>query len=184
MNILKAKNYLFGFGLALASLGAMAQSATVSFSGTVNSASCLLTVSAAGGTQTQATSFTLPTVSSSTLASSGNTAGKTTFYMGVTGCSTAAAITPKLYLSSSSTSGGYLTTGITNVVLELLDASNNTLSLTSTPTAYTGTTWASFTPAAGTTYYEKAFSIQYRATGAAGSGSVTSPSMTITLQYS
>jgi hypothetical protein len=112
------------------------------------------------------------------------TIGKTTFYMGVTSCSTAAAITPKLYLSSAGASGGYLTTGITNVVLELLDASGNSLSLTSSPTAYPGTTWASFTPAATGTYYEKSFSVQYRATGAGGSGTVSGASMTVALLYS
>lgn len=184
MNVLKAKNYLLGFGLALMGVGSMAQTAAVSFSGAVNSASCVLTVSATGGTQTQATSFTLPTASSSALGTSGNTAGKTTFYMGVTSCSTAAAITPKLYLSSAGASGGYLTTGITNVVLELLDASGNSLSLTSSPTAYPGTTWASFTPAATGTYYEKSFSVQYRATGAGGSGTVSGASMTVALLYS
>jgi len=189
MNILKVKNYLLAFGLALVGAGAMAQTATINFSGTVNAQTCVITASTTAGSTASVSSLTitLPTVSNGLL-TSGATLGKTVFYMGVYGCLAGVAgttYTPKLYLSSSSASGGYLSTGITNLVLELLDKNSSSISLTTTPTAFTNSSF-SYTGVGAATAYENAFYIQYRASGGAVSstGTTSAIAMNVVLQYS
>ncbi len=189
MNILKVRNYLLASGLALVGAGAMAQSATITFNGTVNAQTCVITASTTSGTTAAVNSLTitLPTVSNGQL-NSGSTVGKTVFYMGVSGCLAGAAgvtHTPKLYLSSSSASGGYLSTGITNLVLELLDKNSSSISLTSTPTAFPNSSF-SYTGVGALTTYENAFYIQYRASGGAvtATGAITPVAMNVVLQYS
>lgn len=188
MNIVKVSNYLLASGLALVGAGAMAQSATISFSGVVSSQTCVITASTSSGTSASVSTLTitLPTVSVGQLDAADKTAGKTKFYMGVASCTAPGAVTltPKLYLSSTSASGsGYISTSISNLVLELLDDSDTKINLTTTPTAFTGSSF-SFSGAT-TTGAEKAFSIRYRAnTAAVSSGSVSNISMNVVLLYS
>jgi major type 1 subunit fimbrin (pilin) len=187
MNILNAKKYLLTLGLALVGSGAMAQTATISFSGIVLSQTCVITAGNSPGvnTATSSLSVPLPTVSSGQLSAAGNVVGKTVFYMGVASCAAAASgvtYTPKLYLSSSNINSGYLGTGVANLVLELFDKDNNSLTLSTTPTVYSGSSF-SYTQG-GAVNYENAFYIQYRAiTGAAAAGS-PSATMNVLLQYS
>ena len=184
MGVFNWKNGLVTLGLLVTGVNAMAQSATVTFSGTVNAATCFITLSTSSGSTTSAPtlSVTLPTVSTTAL-TSGATIGKTSFYMGVSGCTAGTALTPNLYLSSSSASSGYMTSGVTNLVFELLDSSGNTVVLTTLPTSK-ATFTVPTTTTAGTAYSSQFF-IQYRANGGAVSatGSATA-SMTVNLLYS
>ena len=184
MKYLNLKSCLVMISMLAASINGMAQSATVTFSGTVNAATCFITLSTSSGSTTSAStlSLTLPTVSTTAL-TSGATIGKTSFYMGVSGCTAGTALTPNLYLSSSSASSGYMTSGVTNLVFELLDSSSTTVVLTTLPTSK-ATFTVPTTTTAGTAYSSQFF-IQYRANGGAVSatGSATA-SMTVNLLYS
>jgi len=191
MNILKWKNYLKAFGLVVltASSVAHAQAATLTFSGTIVAATCVITMSQTAGTTAAANTLalTMPTLTPSAFATAGAiAASKTSFYMGVAGCSTGGVspVTPKLYLASTSASGGYLTSGITGILFEMFDSTNTSLSLSTTATAYTKTSFSyTGTPAA---YYENQFYVQYRSTASYVAGTTGSPTatITVTLQYS
>ncbi len=186
MNILKWKNYLKAFALMALFASSLAHAATLTFSGTVFANTCSITMSQTTGSTTAANtlSLTMPSLTTSQLSAVGAiTASKTLFYMGVTGCSNSgnAAVTPKLYLSSTSASGGYLTSGITNLVFELFDSTNTSLSLSTTATAYTKTSF-SYTGAPAA-YYENQFYVQYRATAAVTATGSPTASITVTLLY-
>ena len=185
MKFLNFKSGIAALGLLIVSINGMAQSATVSFSGTVNAATCFITLSTSSGSTTSASnlSLTLPTVSTTALTLSGSTAGKTSFYMGVSGCSAGTTLTPNLYLSSSSVTGGYLVSGVTNLVFELLDSTSTTVSLTAIPVSKA--TFTVPTTTTTTTAYSSQFFIQYRANGAAvtATGSPTA-TLTVSLLYS
>lgn len=184
MKFLNLKTCLAALGLLVASINGMAQSATVTFNGTVNAATCFITLSTSSGSTTSASTLTLtlPTVSTSAL-TSGATAGKTSFYMGVSGCTAGTALTPNLYLSSSSVTGGYLVSGVTNLVFELLDSTSTSVVLTTLPTSKA--TFTVPTSTTTTTAYSSQFFIQYRANGAAvtATGSPTA-NLTVSLLYS
>jgi len=187
MNILKWKNYLMAFALVVLAASSFAQAATLSFSGSIYATTCSITMSQTAGSTTAATNLGLamPPLATSALSTVGAiAASKTSFYMGVTGCTSSgtATVTPKLYLASTSASGGYLSSGITNLVFEMFDSTNTSLPLSTTATAYTKTSFSyTGTPAS---YYENQFYVQYRTTAAVTATGSPSASITVTLQYS
>jgi type 1 fimbria pilin len=186
MNILKWKNYLKAFALVVLTASSVAQAATLTFSGLIYATTCSITMSQTAGSTTAATSLglTMPSLTTSALSTVGAiTASKTSFYMGVTGCTNSgtATVTPKLYLASTSASGGYLSSGITNLVFEMFDSTNSSLTLSTTATAYTKTSFSyTGTPAS---YYENQFYVQYRTTAAVTATGSPSASITVTLLY-
>lgn len=191
MNRLTVKNYLMGLGLVLVGPYVMAQTATISYSGTIRAATCSITASAATGSTTASTGYTvsLPAVGTGSgngngLGVTGGTAGRTPFYLGVTGCGSGTALSPSITFQSASngrTDNSLIPTqGPTNLVIDVLDKDATKISLV------TNTTLASFTwPASGaSSYYDSLFYLQYRAnTGAVTGSGVVSGSFVVQLAY-
>jgi len=170
---------MISLGLLLAAAqvnAAEASDGTISFSGNIESQTC--TVKVNGGESS--TTVSLPTVSSSLLKNSGQTAGNTRFTVDLSDCSTQ---TGDVYVyfeqgANVNADGRLTNTGTaTNVDLQLLDSANNVLNAGSTDQTTSPTTAALSAGAATLSY-----SAQYYATAAATSGTVTS-SVTYSINY-
>ena len=147
---------------------AMADSGTITFNGLVVADTCTTTLT--GGAS--ATAVTLPTVPTTALANSGDTAGQTPFSLSVAGCDATAAtrgihytLTPSAYDASNNSLLANTGTA-TNVGVEILEGA--------TAIAFAGaahqTSNVTLTSGAGSV----SLAAQYKATGAATAGTVTS----------
>ena len=183
MGVINWKNGLVTLGLLVTGVSSMAQSATVTFSGTVKASTCSLSVnSTTGATAT----VTLPAYSSNTLAAAaGTTSPSTSFTMGVSGCS-GTAVTPLLYMSATNVtsynSNSYITSGITGVAFELLDSTSTRINVSTTPTLVTTLSSVSTaTPSATATYYVRYVSTSTSITAGSSTAGAT---LTVSLYYS
>lgn len=161
-------------GLLCANYASAASSNTISFQGEVSDETCSVSVNGNDASPV----VLLPTVSASDLATSGATAGQTTFEMGVSGCTgdaTAATTISTVFVGNNVSSAGNLTnTGTaSNVEVQLLDTTDEPIVLTG---GYTAS--GDLTLAAGETSSSATYTAQYYATGAATSGTVAA-----SLQY-
>lgn len=157
---------------------------TINFTGAVNNQTCSATIN--GATGSTAAAVTLPTVQANILGTAGNVAGQTSFKMDVTGCAStnpAGAGTVKAFFERGANvdSNGRLvntnTTGASNVVLELVDASGNTPIKAGDIAQNTG----NYVPISGGNA-TLPYAVRYYATGAATAGAVAS-SVTYSLIY-
>ena len=150
---------------------AMADTGTITFNGLVVADTCTTTLT--GGAS--ATAVTLPTVPTTALAVTGNTAGQTPFSLSVAGCNATAAtrgihytLTPSAYFGFDAINNSLLaiTGTATNVGVEILEGA--------TPIAFVGaahqTPNVTLTSGAGSV----SLAARYKATGAATAGTVTS----------
>ncbi|APZ68595.1 hypothetical protein LFZ43_22895 [Salmonella enterica subsp. enterica serovar Wandsworth str. SA20092095] len=157
---------------------------TINFTGQVNSQTCNATVNGAtGGT---AAAVTLPAVQADLLAAAGNTAGRTPFNVMVTGCITTnpnGASNVKAYFESGSNvdaNGRLINTasgGASNILLELVDGTSNTVLKAGDISQNTGN-FVAISGGNATLPY----AVRYYATGTATAGAVTS-SVTYSLIY-
>lgn len=170
---------MISLGLLLATAqvnAAEASDGTINFTGEIESQTC--TVSVNGGTSTG--TVVLPTVSSSLLKTSGQTAGSTRFTIGLSECSTETGDVYAYFEQGVNVNaeGRLINTGTaTNVDLQLLDGANNALNAGSTEQTASPAT-ASLTAGAATLTY----AAQYFATAAATAGTVAS-SVTYSINY-
>lgn len=143
---------------------------TITFKGEVTEQTCSVTVNGSAARPV----VLLPTVSKSELAAATDTAGLTTFTLGVSGCTSDAnnALDIKtLFIGTNVTAGGNLGNAgtATNVELQLLtDATGSSVIDLNSATAVAG-----ITVAAGKTTGEHDYAVQYYTpTGSAGAGTV------------
>ncbi|MDF7659017.1 fimbrial protein [Erwiniaceae bacterium L1_54_6] len=147
---------------------------TISFQGEVTAETCSVTVNG----NTTSPVVLMPTVSTTDLSASGDTAGATTFTMGLTGCtgdSTASTTVSTVFVGNNVSSTGNLTnTGTAgNVEVQLLDPQDAVIDLTDGYTASGDLTLAS-----GETESSANYNVQYYATGVPTAGTVVA-----SLQY-
>jgi len=179
----KAKILAASLTCAAISPAAFAFDGTISFTGSVTGQTCTISGNGGGNNFTVA----LPTVSASTLATAGNTAGRTPFNIQLTGCTpntgnvavyyepgaTVDATTGRLVNTATTTAGTETTpatTAATNVQLGLLNADLTNIALGSTFATQNSQQVAINAGTATLQYYA-----QYVATGgAATAGDVTS----------
>ena len=143
---------------------------TITFQGEVSEQTCSVNVNG----NEDSPIVLLPTVPSSALGASGNTAGTTTFNIAITGCTASGATTTMgvAFIGNNVTANGNLgnTGSAQNVELQLLDAAGgNTVDLTS-PATVSGTHILN----AGETAADHDFAVQYYANGSATAGTVIS----------
>lgn len=141
---------------------------TINFQGEVSAETCSVTVNGNTATPT----VLMPTASTTDLAASGDTAGQTTFTMGLTGCTgnaTAATTASTVFVGNQVTSTGNLgNTGTAkNVEIQLLDTKSAVIDLTSNYTAS-----GDLTLAIGNTSSSADYIAQYYATGKSTAGTV------------
>ena len=193
MHISKWKNYrnvkLLALGLSIFSWAAQSQAAltgTVTFSGTVSTQTCSLTLGLTqGGTSGANFTLALPTAGTNNLNNAGDLYGETAFYLGVTSCLTGVAASPTLTITTAGTIvSGYLSTGVTNLVLEFLDYGSGS----AVPIGLTAAGFAkTLTVPVGvrnTDVVDNKFAVRYRANGGGVSaGTFSTPSITVTLTY-
>ncbi|MBS1204300.1 MAG: type 1 fimbrial protein [Proteobacteria bacterium] len=151
-----------------------ASSNTITFQGEVTAETCSVAING----NTVSPVVLLPTVSSTSLASSGQTAGATPFDVSVTGCTGSATATTKVstvFVGNQVTTNGNLgnTGTAANVEVQLLDTTSAPINLTS---GFNGN--GDLTLAAGATQASATYTAQYYATGASTAGTVVA-----TLQY-
>ncbi|MFT4246988.1 MAG: fimbrial protein [Pseudomonas sp.] len=158
--------------LAIAAAPAYAAN-TITFQGEVSEQTCEVTVNGTASSPI----VLLPTVSTTDLAASGDTAGQTPFEVGVTGCTaatTATTITTVFVGNNVADTGNLTNTGTaTNVEVQVLDTASAVIDFSST---YEGD--ADITLAAGDTAASATYNVQYYATGASTAGTVSA-----SLQY-
>jgi major type 1 subunit fimbrin (pilin) len=156
---------------------AYASDGTILFNGAVTAATC--TVAVNGGTANG--TVTLPTVSSTKLGASGQTAGATAFVINLTACTTGKTVnaffeagTTVDPLTGNLINGG---TPLSNVEVQLLTAAAAPIAIGTTTQAKDTNINTTTTPAANLNYVA-----QYFATGASVAGPVTS-SVTYSITY-
>ncbi|MDB5724126.1 MAG: fimbrial family protein [Novosphingobium sp.] len=179
-----SRKYIFGFitvplMTALSIGSANASDGTISFSGSVNNATCTVQVNNSAASAT----VTLPTVSRSVLASNGQVAGATRFTLNLSGCTTGNTVSAYFEAGSTvDTVTGNLINGGTasNVQVQLLTGAGAPISVGSSSQATTTGIAMTASPAvtAGILHY----AAQYYATGIGTAGSVTT-SVTYSLTY-
>ncbi|ENV9333497.1 TPA: fimbrial protein [Klebsiella aerogenes] len=162
-------------GSLLLSANAMAASDnTISFQGEVSDETCSVAIN---GNQTSPVVL-LPTVSSTELAASGDTAGQATFDIGLTGCTGNTAAETKIstvFVGNQVTTNGNLgnTGTAANVEVQILDTAGKAINLTD---SFKGD--GDLTLAAGETEASATYTAQYYANGKAAAGTVEA-----TMQY-
>ncbi|HEY3589472.1 MAG TPA: fimbrial protein [Buttiauxella sp.] len=159
----------FGTTVLISSTAFADSANTITFKGEVTEQTCSVSVNGSSARPV----VLLPTVSKSELATATDTAGLTTFTLGVSGCtvdSTDLQI-KTLFIGTNVTSNGNLGNSgtATNVELQLLtDATGTSVINLSNPTAIAG-----MTVLAGETTAEHDYAVQYYTpTGSAGAGTV------------
>ncbi|GHD90028.1 MULTISPECIES: fimbrial protein [Pseudocitrobacter] len=162
-------------GSLLVSANAMALSDnTITFQGEVTDETCSVAING-----NQATPVVLlPTVSSTDLGASGDTAGPVTFDIGLTGCTgdtTNATKISTVFVGNQVTTNGNLgnTGTASNVEVQILDTKGTEINLTN---GFTGT--GDLTLAAGEKEVSATYTAQYYANGKATAGTVEA-----TMQY-
>ena len=186
MHSLEIKNCVAACVLAGAASASMAQTAVVAFTGMVVSPTCVSGLSGPGVSGTMG-AITLPPVSTSHAAQVGDTYGRTAFTLGMGNCAAAASVAPMVSITSHQAVGGYIASGIKNLVIELGTETTTDTQKISTPMPVVQNPGAGLVPLGQ--YPKNDFYIQYRAVaGDAGSESVplqtsTPPTITINLIY-
>ena len=147
---------------------------TINFQGEVTDQTCSVTVNG----NTTAPVVLMPTVSTSDLSASGETAGQTTFTMGLTGCTantSASTTVSTVFVGNNVSSAGNLgnTGTASNVDVQILDTANTVIDLTD---GYTAS--GDLTLATDATESSADYTAQYYATGASTAGTVAA-----SLQY-
>lgn len=146
---------------------------TITFNGALVADTCLI-----NGGGTNDFTVTLPSVQTSALISSGQTAGDTPFAIALTGCSPSVPVRAFFSSASSGIDGatGHLkNTGLaTNVSVQLLNSANSPLALNGASAATQGDTLKP-TDALGAATLN--YTARYFASGATGAGSVNSAVM-------
>lgn len=177
------KGHLLAPVLALVATGSIAQTASVSFSGMVVGATCAVAVSGAA-VSNHATAIALPPVNAYQTNLTDNISGKTIFSLGMTSCSATSPVTPLISITSRQAVGGYIASGIKNLVIELGTESTDNAQKNSIPIA------VAQTPSTGATsskeYGKTDFYIQYRAVSGVADSSDTNnvtPTIIINLIY-
>lgn len=164
----------------------MAQTAVVAFTGMVVSPTCVSGVSGPGVSGNM-TAITLPPVPTSQAAHVGDTYGRTAFSLGMGNCAAAASVAPMVSITSHQAVGGYIASGIKNLVIELGTETTTDTQNISTPMPVVQNPGAGLVPLRQ--YPKNDFYIQYRAVaGDAGSESAplqnsTPPTIIINLIY-
>lgn len=166
--------------LGLASLGAHAADGTITFNGTVTAQTCTIN---GNGTGSNDFTVTLPTVSTSSLAAAGDTAGITPFSIALTNCTPASGNVHTYFEQGptiDSTTGDLILTagGATNVQLHLQNSDFSDISLNAADGAQNSQSVAISAAGAATLPYY----VAYKATGAATAGAADS-SVMYTLSY-
>lgn len=164
--------------LATVSANAVASDGTITFNGELTSATCDVGVNSTGSANA---TVTLPTLSTGSLASTGTTAGATSFTIDLSSCTD---LTTSAYAYFESGANVDTTTGrlnnngtATNVEVQLKDSSGSTIEIGSSNQS-TSPVAESLSSGSATL----AYSAEYYATGAAGAGTV-STSVTYSIEY-
>ena len=174
------KGHLLAPVLALVATGSIAQTASVSFSGMVVGATCAVAVSGAA-VSNHATAIALPPVNAYQTNLTDNISGKTIFSLGMTSCSATSPVTPLISITSRQAVGGYIASGIKNLVIELGKESKKDEQKSSVALVVTQIPGATKESVQDT--IQNDFYIQYRAVvGDAGSDAVV-PTITVNLIY-
>lgn len=151
----------------MSSLTMAASENTITFQGEVTDETCSVTVNGNDASPV----VLLPTVSASTLSTPGDTAGQTTFEVGVTGCtgSETGVTISTVFVGNQVTVDGNLgnTGSATNVDIQVVDTAD-------TPINFTGgfNGGGDLSLEAGETSASAIYAVQYYATGAATAGTV------------
>jgi major type 1 subunit fimbrin (pilin) len=187
MNSIKSsgRGLVVAAAILAAPLSCLASDGTVTITGSVTAETCT-TITNTGG-QSAGASFTvqLPNVSKGTLSVSPFTAGSTKFSLVLSGCTITTSGNLFAYFENGPNvnAAGRLTSGVSNVDIELLDSSGNTTINLSQNSAGQGSAATnrvavtSSTTSATLTYYA-----QYRGTGTPGTGAVNT-SVNYTIVY-
>lgn len=164
--------------LGVASIGAHASDGTITFTGNVTAQTC--TISGNGGTA----SFTvaLPTVSASSLAAAGATAGRTPFNIALSNCAQGSGNVHTFFEQGptiDATTGNLLvnTGGATNVEIQLQNANLTNIALNQPDSTQNSASMSISTGTATLNYFA-----QYIATGKATAGAANS-SVMYTMSY-
>ena len=181
MNTLEMKGHLLAPVLALVATGSIAQTASVSFSGMVVGATCAVAVSGAA-VSNHATAIALPPVNAYQTNLTDNISGKTIFSLGMTSCSATSPVTPLISITSRQAVGGYIASGIKNLVIELGKESKKDEQKSSVALVVPQIPGATKESVQDT--IQNDFYIQYRAVvGDAGSDDAVVPTITVNLIY-
>lgn len=163
---------------AAASQGAFAADGTITFTGKITAQTCTISGNGGGPNFTVA----LPTVSASTLATSGATAGRSPFNIALTNCTPDTGTVHTFFEQGPTidTVTGYLkldTGGATNVEIQLQNSDFSNIALNQPDSGQNSKTASIQSGSATLNYYA-----QYVATGKAGAGAANS-SVMYTMSY-
>jgi major type 1 subunit fimbrin (pilin) len=169
---MNAKNYfssiLLGSSLLMAS-NAFAADGTITIQGQVLDASCLIAVN--GGVADS--SITLPAVSKSSLANTGDTAGAKPFTMHLSGCPISGSVRALFSPLNVDPTTGFLTNNAavspaTNVQVQVLNEATNPIDLRDN----SGNNYIAFVDQGGSGVADLNYAVRYIATGPAIAGAV------------
>jgi type 1 fimbria pilin len=183
MHSLEIKSCVVACVLAGIVTASMAQTGTVGFTGMVVSPTCVSGLSGPRVSGTM-TTITLPPLSTSHAAHVGDTYGRTAFTLGMGNCAATASVAPMVSITSHQAVGGYIASGIKNLVIELGTETTTDTQKVSTPMPVVQNPGAGLLPLRH--YPKNDFYIQYRAVaGDTGSETVAPapPTITINLIY-
>jgi major type 1 subunit fimbrin (pilin) len=161
---------------------------TITFQGTITAASCTV----AGPTSSGSNSFavTLPTTSANTLMVAGPGAyatSKTPFSMTLSNCPAGSKVGVQFYSASNvdtAATGTLKNTGVTGVDVQLLDGSNNPVTIaTAAPTGNTNVTDQTTVPSSGSATVTLSYAAQYYVTSATVGGGAVSTATQYIINY-
>jgi len=166
-------------GIALASHGAFAADGTITFNGNITAQTCTINGNGSGAKDF---TVTLPTVSTSTLASAGQTAGRTPFNIALTNCTPGTGNVHTFFEpgpTTDATTGNLILNagGATKVQLGLLNSDFSAIKSGFADASQNSKPVAITSGGATLSYY-----VQYVATGAATAGAAKS-SVLYTIAY-
>jgi major type 1 subunit fimbrin (pilin) len=166
-----------GFGIAaLAPQAARATDGTITFAGKIVANTCTIASTSVGGSGTASFTVTLPTVAAGALGTTaGTVAGTTPFSINLSACTSTGTV--KTYFEPGATikANGHLTAGLANLDLQLLNAGQAPIDLST----QAGTTTATIATGAATLNY---FAQYYNTGGTVATGNVAS-SVNYTVVY-
>jgi len=160
MHPLEMKSHLMACVLAGITSTSIAQIATVGFVGRVVNTTCSVAIRGANASA-QAGALDLPAVSAFPVRVAGETYGRTAFALGVGDCAAASAPAPVVSITSPQAVGGYIASGVHNLLIELGTESTVNNQHKSVPMVITQTPDRMTTPR--TDLISTGFYIQYRA---------------------